>query len=361
MSWIAVSIAILVLPVQLSLGTDPSFAIQNIQMTGDGGFVLTWATPPGKSNQVMYTDSLSDPWQELPGAQLLAVTNVSSLSYTDYPAADTMQRFYRIKTSRAKLIMSLVLDRSGSMFSDGGAFVLPIAVANFIDLFDNNYDEVSMNSFSSGASTDVTMRQPFVTAIKNAVSTLDFKGWTCTERGLTNGLSQNNSVLVPPGQNVVKVILLFTDGLANTWYWPGFNCGPQDIAPDKTLYDPVTGNPAPNSCKVPATIAGLSGTVTTSDQCGDMYAEAQARAEAVARLARIQGNIIYSIGFGDSVNDPKECGHPPLNPDFLKNLANTPDSATYDPSQPSGDYVIATTPNDLNRVFQEIAQQVLSQ
>src|ERR1035437_7607012 len=124
------------------------FAIQSIQPTTNGGFAITWSTPPGKSNQVMYTDSLSDPWQDLLGAQLWADTNHFTLSYTDFPAAEITQRFYRIRAPRANLVMSLALDRSGSMNGNGGANAIGPAVSAFIDYFDDSQDRAAMVSFS---------------------------------------------------------------------------------------------------------------------------------------------------------------------------------------------------------------------
>jgi hypothetical protein len=50
-----------------------------------------------------------------------------------------------------------------------------------------------------------------------------------------------------------------------------------------------------------------------------------------------------------------------LNPDFLKNLANTTDSATYEPSQPSGLVAIAADSSQLLAVFEVIAEKILSQ
>ena len=93
-----------------------------------------------------------------------------------------------------------------------------------------------------------------------------------------------------------------------------------------------------------------------------MNTEAQKRAEAVANLARTQGNFIFAIGLGDP-NSPGECGgtFPVVNPTFLKNIANTPDSATYNPSQPSGDYAIATVAGELDQAFQSILQKIVSQ
>lgn len=267
------------------------FAIQSIQPTTNGGFAITWSTPPGRTNQVRYTDSLNESWQDLAGGLLVAGTNVYNLSVTDYPAADVTQRFYRIKTTRANLIMSLVLDRSGSMMGNGGAQALPGAVSDFIDLFDDESDRVSATSFSYAARTDYNMSQSFKSPVKALVNAMDFEGWTCTERGLTNALAQNESVPVPPGETIVKVIVLFTDGLANTWYWPGFDCGPRNISPGPDLYDPVTGVSAGGGCSIPATIPSIDAVqnVLTYDDC-ELIDEAQLRAQRIAYLARAAGN-----------------------------------------------------------------------
>ena len=47
------------------------------------------------------------------------------------------------QATRPKLIMSLVLDRSGSMTLNGGAQALPSAVDNFLTYFDNANDQVA--------------------------------------------------------------------------------------------------------------------------------------------------------------------------------------------------------------------------
>ena len=67
----------------------------------------------------MYTDSLGDPWLDLAGGLHVAGSSQLTLCYTDYPPANITQRFYRIKGQR-KVVMSLVLDRSGSMNGNGG-------------------------------------------------------------------------------------------------------------------------------------------------------------------------------------------------------------------------------------------------
>ena len=95
------SLAFAVLP---TVRAQNQSGIQSVQPTTNGGIALTWSTSPGRSNQVMYTDSLGESWQDLPGARFLAGTNQFTLSYTDYPAADVTQRFYRIKNGMAPLV-----------------------------------------------------------------------------------------------------------------------------------------------------------------------------------------------------------------------------------------------------------------
>ncbi len=337
----------------------------------NGGYAIAWTGATNRINQVTYTDSLDQPWQNVVGARFAVDTNIVSLSYTDFPTATTTQRFYRIKATWPQVIMTLVLDRSGSMNVNGGSVALAPAVTNFISLFDDSNDYVAEVSFSSAASVDVPMEQPFTQTIDNAVPALIFGGDTCSDQGLTNALAQNNSVPITLDKNAVKVIVFFTDGMANTFNYV-FNCGLRNIGlPNGTtpmLFDPVTGNIAMSGCTIPSLLSSIdpvTGAITTNavdtTSCVAMHHEAENRAERIAWLARAQGNTIYCIGLG-SPGAPGECNgaFPTLNPPFLETLANTTDSATYDPSQPTGDFVIAADAGQLQLVFEEIASRILT-
>ncbi len=119
------------------------------------------------------------------------------------------------EATRGKLIMTLVLDRSGSMKNNGGSSALPPAVTTFINYFDNSNDEVAMVSYASNATVDVAINYNFKTPITNAVNAMKFSGGTFGPGGLTLAKSQNDSVTVLPGQNAVKVVVYFTDGYVN--------------------------------------------------------------------------------------------------------------------------------------------------
>ncbi|HUK83292.1 MAG TPA: VWA domain-containing protein [Verrucomicrobiae bacterium] len=337
-----------------------NFFIQDIQTNADGSVTISWPARRAWTYHVMFADSLDGSWQEFPDGQLTAGTNDLTLCYTNTNAPAVSQRFYKVKIRVSQLIMSLVLDRSGSMGGNGGAAALSAAVAQFIDLFDDNRDKVAMISFSYAASTDVPMSQPFKAAINNAVSNLVFSGWTASEQGLAKGLQQNESVVIPPEENVVKVIVFFTDGLANTFQYT-FNCGVRNIGPDRELYDPNTGALAGGGCTIPATIPSVSPPptdVSTTSGCAPLTIEAQKRALVVAEQARQQGNFIYVIGLGDP-NGPGECGFPPINLPFLLQIANDPSGPNYNPNEPAGLAVFASTAVDLQVVFDYIASKIL--
>ena len=130
--------------------------------------------------------------------------------------------------TRGKLAMSIVLDRSGSMSSNGGGTALQSAVPAFVADFSNTNDEVALISFASNATVNFPINYSFITPITNAVKGLSFSGGTFGTGAGTNSAStttgppmsmadqQINKVVAQPGQNLTKVLVYFTDGLMNT-------------------------------------------------------------------------------------------------------------------------------------------------
>jgi Flp pilus assembly protein TadG len=263
------------------------------------------------------------------------------------------------QATRPKLIMSLVLDKSGSMNLNGGAQALPPAVVNFLTYFDNANDQVADVSFASASSVDVPIKMNFVNPITNAVNRMGFGGATYSQGGLLNGQVQINSVAVAPGANVVKVAVFFTDGWANT-VQNNLICPPSTslnfggCAPPESaagwcsgvsFMDPVTGNS--RSCgasSFPSQLTGTSQPLTQANIANDaMY-----RAVQVANSTRGQNIVIYSIGLGDKISQA-----------FLQQIANDPVSSTFNANLPVGQAVFAPTAADLQTVFQTIASEIL--
>ncbi len=65
------------------------------------------------------------------------------------------------QATRPPIILSLVLDRSGSMNDNGGAQALGPAVQDFLGYFLENTDQLSEVSFSTTAAVDVPMTKNF--------------------------------------------------------------------------------------------------------------------------------------------------------------------------------------------------------
>jgi Flp pilus assembly protein TadG len=278
------------------------------------------------------------------------------------------------QATRTTLVMALVLDRSGSMLNNGGSTALPPAVTNFIAQFDDNTDYASQVSFSSAASVDVPMTQPFISKIQSAALALGFGGDTCSDEGLTNGMAQIEVETNVTAQSITRIMVFFTDGMANSFNYV-FNCGTEDIGYNgPVLFDPTTGNQNNSTnCTIPSTLSSINpsnGVLTANavDSSGDgqtgcisMHYEAENRAERIAYLARQQGYTIYCVGMGNPCGNCGECNNyfPVLNPAFLQDLANTADSQTYNAAQPVGDFAIATSSAELSEVFETIASKIL--
>ena len=318
--------------------------------------------------------------------------------------------------TRGKLLMALILDRSGSMCTigtancssgDNGGIALKSAVPTFVNDFDNSLDEVTMVSFASNATVDFAINTGFQAPITSAVRALNFTGATFGTGGTyvaTNGpplsLADNqlNSVPVQQGQNITKVVVYFTDGLMNTiqdtftcytksgkvtpllnygGYDPGTNevdafnpVDGTDWCPNQTSGNCITGHPNAiiyNSnhdiCQNPL---GTDVTTFISQQYGAetitrsyVTAEAQYRALQTAAAMRTEtpGTYIFTIGLGHGVSTSTQT--------FLRKLANDPSSPIYNANLPQGlflyvpDCPSSTCTQELQTAFQTIASKIL--
>jgi len=280
------------------------------------------------------------------------------------------------QATRGKLVMSLILDRSGSMNGNGGAAALPPAVKSFVNYFDDADDEVAMVSFASNASVDVAIGYHFISPITSALSAMKFGGGTFGLGGITAAKAQNESVIAQHGQNVVKVAVYFTDGYVNT-IQDTFNCGPghptlynyggYDTGNSVDFFDPASGtdwggldaqgyprhSPAPDCIGVTKFTSAIDATQKSFTRT-NVTADAKYRSLQVANAMRNEGMVVYAIGLGNSVDQA-----------FLQQIANDPASPSYDPNQPEGLAVFA--PNcpsskcsaELQQVFQTIAAKIL--
>jgi Flp pilus assembly protein TadG len=305
--------------------------------------------------------------------------------------------------TRSNLVMSIILDRSGSMNGNGGGAALKAAVPNFVADFVDGTDHIAMVSFASNASVDVPLTTNFATPITNAVKALNFSGGTFGTGAGTNAYSttdgpplsmadtQNNSVSYV---QETKVVVYFTDGLMNT-IQDTFNC--TNNPPGPTLYNyggydpPSTGVAAlvpsngtqwpdiPTNGPPPygtggGTCNGVTSFFSQQYNTGESFtrdhvtAETQWRAIYTANAMRSETPVatyFYVIGLGHQVSGsiPTEA--------FLATLANDPNGpsnypgAVYNSRLPAGLFLIVpdcpspACTTELNTAFQTIAAKIL--
>ena len=174
-----------------------------------------------------------------------------------------------VATRNPRLIM-VVVDRSGSMLSaGGGAFGLPQAIVVFLNFFDTSSDNIGLVSFSSNARLEFPLTTNFLYArprttwptvitptgtarvipgpdpeagdpnyLTGGVRRMKFGGSTSADEGIRLGLEQLEANAGWSNPDVVKYLVLFTDGAWN-------NARTLMAAPGYTnivTYPPVTPN-----------------------------------------------------------------------------------------------------------------------
>jgi Flp pilus assembly protein TadG len=297
---------------------------------------------------------------------------------------------------RTKLLLMLVLDRSGSMKFNSGADALPDGVSAFIGNFDEQLDRdrAGLASFASNATTNndphsayVPIERPFKTDIINAANRWTEPqfviGRTFIDGGLMLATNAFKNVALVEGENVIRVVVLFTDGYANV-FQDTFNCGtprllnlgtshenpnPDDKFKSGYLTDPENDDPESSlqcffanlDTMVPPCSSCSVATFTSIDpqqsnksvNVFNVWNEGRIRALQTAKQMRTDQQrpiTIYAIGYGavDRV--------------FLKTITNdknTISGSEYDELQPSGIALFVNAGDDLKPVFQAIASDIL--
>lgn len=265
---------------------------------------------------------------------------------------------------RAKLVMGLALDRSGSMSSNGGATALGPAVQSFVSFFDDSFDRVAMSSFSDASRLDVSLRYNFKTTVTNAAKTLSYSGWTYTHGGLDIARAQVNTVVSNPNDNVLHVVVLFTDGHANSFYQANTRCGRTGFFPNYTytsrdlivvpdssssgFRDPANGNTVTCNYALSTFYSMQYASNRSRSPTSNIETEGTYRAELSAQQIRQDGTLVFAIGLGTDIDKTS-----------LKKIANDRSSASFNPNQPEGLAVFAPTASDLDLVFKQIASRIL--
>jgi Flp pilus assembly protein TadG len=386
-------------------GTNPAVAIAKATFaanfspnTNDAAPGYVTGTPiPSITFSNSYTSTSSNIYLNVSASATNKTFFIGMLNYRTLTVSDTAQ------ATRLPLIMTLVLDHSGSMnpncqggSAEGcsyGGLYLPAAVDSFIQDFDPGVDQVAVVSFGSSATYNVPMNSDFQAnngtySISTAVNDILWDGGTCSVCGLTNALNIENSI--GSTATAVKVVVFFTDGMANMitvtsaaptdvsspWNVGGYLSGnDQNGQPYPVGFFPtnaVDTQAGQNDCQCENDTQGYC----SQTQCPDInrYPKFQSftgmwtnftmdavindatnRGVLVANQMQQAGMYVFCVGFDPAAGQSADVP----DPGFLQAVANDPANlATYNPALPPGSALVTGDGSQLAQVFQLIAAQI---
>lgn len=303
------------------------------------------------------------------GEPIINVTDTATINtaFIKLAGFNTLTIGSSSQATRPPILLSLVLDTSGSMNLNGGGAALPGSVDSFLDYFINGTDELGEVSFSSIASNNVAMSTNFKTAITTSVAGLSYAGATYAQGGLLDGQTQVQGIASPPA-NAVKVVVFFTDGWANTnqdklggslvnyggcspveetlGWCSNFFCLSPTTGATQSYTSPNSGSCNGASTFKPQDTADLGNSASLN--VTNVSTDAKYRAVQLANTMRTQGITVYAIGLGNEIDETN-----------LEEIANDPASPQYNSSEPSGLAEFAPTASDLDNAFQTVASKIL--
>lgn len=252
--------------------------------------------------------------------------------------------------------MVLVVDRSGSLESQGAWVPLQNAVRDFVRLFDDEIDQLGLTSFQIRANDEVLLSHGFTGAVTSGISSMNSAGDTNTGEGLRLASEQFRLPNVRPG--AAKVVVFFTDGRPTAFR--GELGGADRVLAVRTFDDDQIRGYFDNPATIPmnqlAEPSGCAGAATCFGTWTEETVRSQARrsGEIAAESLRAAGVFVYTIALGNpAAADPLQ--QPDLG--YLEGLANV-NHRTH-PNQPAGRSYFAPSAAELHDVFQQLAKDLL--
>jgi Flp pilus assembly protein TadG len=246
----------------------------------------------------------------------------------------------------------MVLDQSSSLSMANAWDDLQDAATEFVDLLDDDRDQVGLVTFHIRAVKRRPLMKPFRRDVNNMILGLGTVAGTNLQEGLSRALAE----MVPPTvrERSLKVVLVFTDGqpnafrgminnrdriiMAESGYTFGYFNNPDDLPTDRIDY--------PDGCVLVSNCFGYNARRIENT--------AIANAESIADQIRSRNIYIYTIGLGNQLSDSWLA--PDL--DLLRRLAN--EDGVVDPGQPRGKMYFAPTPAELEAAFQSVASDLMT-
>jgi Mg-chelatase subunit ChlD len=267
---------------------------------------------------------------------------------------DTVRVEERATALAPPLDVVLVLDQSGSLAVAGAFDDLQAAAQTFVENFDRQMDQMGLVSFQVRAADRVDLRSNFEGAIDGEIDDMESAGDTNVQEGLR--LAKEEFQSARPRDCSAKAVVFFTDGRPTAFRG---TIGGQDrvlgVYANETgelrgYFDdpdaiPMDQRPDPDGCE-------------DADECfgwdeDEVRSESRSLGLQEADGVRSERVHVYSIGLGD------QGAQPILQPDmdYLETIANV--NGDTDASQPQGKAFFAPSEDELEEIFQEVAEEIL--
>lgn len=250
----------------------------------------------------------------------------------------------------------LVLDQSGSLGSAGAWDDLQDAAKTFVQQFDDSIDQLGLVSFQIRGTERWDMSGSFTSGILNEIDNMQSNGDTNAGEGLRLAHGQ----LTGPAarERSAKVVVFFTDGRP-TAFRGNINGADRMMAVYTTHSSGRMRGYFNDPDALPTDeVASASGCSNYTSCWGWTEPEIreQGRTNGILWADQIRSEefYLYSIGLGNP-----SAGDPLLVPDmdYLRLLAN--EDGVANASQPAGRAYFAPSANELEEVFNQVAQDLL--
>lgn len=212
------------------VSTNPVFTPVNYGQNGTN-YLFKYIDPTSTNTYFLVTIATG-----LKGQITLAQANASApthsvfMGFTGNNWLNYLQTTALAQGKRRPRMIVLILDRSSSMISNGGATNLPSAVTNFLGLMQNdtNNNQVGIVSFSTFAHMEMPLTsdywnqgtnkmyaaEPTNATTKNPYS-MKFGGYTSADEGMRLAFEMMRTNVGFTDPQTVKYIVFFTDGQFN--------------------------------------------------------------------------------------------------------------------------------------------------
>jgi hypothetical protein len=313
-----------------------------------------------------------------------------------------------------------VMDRSGSLTITGSCTPLEADAENFVNHFSDGTDNVGLVTFGTSSQPDFPIANNFQTSsnpqpIDTILNETDCTGGTNTAQGLSQAYQQLTTLNQPSALNV---ILLFTDGYANTFtatfahanFQSSSSCSNTtnsktgvmaatfntsvsltnpvgeaglfyQVASNQPMSSDVTIGPPGNysGCSYASNSSNVSNdikSIPTTDYWGNNMNTGFMPVTMNGSYINVDATSVQNAGFNAADSAALTIRQSTALPnihvysiglgnaggvsdDFLERVANDPRASNYNSTYPTGEYIYAPTTAELSDAFATIASQIL--